>query len=222
MLPGFTARQLLPEHQKQWLSWLAARGVDSGAGYPDIHRPAGTRRERDHQCAAHLFEGRDAGRLPRRRVHPLAVRAGRGAPWFAHISFISPHPPFVVPAPYNTMYDPDDGPDFRRAATKKAEREIHPYVDYELSRSAHRQLRGRRQGQGRRPQRGRVPANPRDLLRHDLRGRRAARPRLGSRQEARRLGRHDRHPDLGSCRDDGRSSHARQRAASSTAATTSR
>ena len=55
------------------------------------------------------------------------------APWFAHISFISPHPPFIVPAPYNTMYDPDDGPAFRRAATKKAERRIHPYVDYQLS-----------------------------------------------------------------------------------------
>ena len=41
VLPGFTARQLLPEHQKQWLSWLAARGVDVGAGYPDIHRPVG-------------------------------------------------------------------------------------------------------------------------------------------------------------------------------------
>ena len=41
VLPGFTARQLLPEHQKQWLSWLAARGVDASAGYPDIHRPVG-------------------------------------------------------------------------------------------------------------------------------------------------------------------------------------
>ena len=41
VLPGFTVRQLLPEHQKPWLSWLAARGVDSSAGHPDIHRPAG-------------------------------------------------------------------------------------------------------------------------------------------------------------------------------------
>src|SRR3954454_2200112 len=39
VLPGFTARQLMPEHQKQWLSWLAARGVDSSAGFPSIHLP---------------------------------------------------------------------------------------------------------------------------------------------------------------------------------------
>ena len=41
VLPGFSVRQLLPEHQKPWLSWLKARGVDSSAGFPDIHRPIG-------------------------------------------------------------------------------------------------------------------------------------------------------------------------------------
>ena len=76
VLPGFTARQLLPEHQKQWLSWLAARGIDASAGSPDIHRAGRPHARQDHQRAARLFEGRDAGRLPRRRIHPLAVRAG--------------------------------------------------------------------------------------------------------------------------------------------------
>src|SRR5690606_27481797 len=36
------------------------------------------------------------------------------------------HPPFVVPAPYNTMYDPAEGPDFARCATKAEEVAIHP------------------------------------------------------------------------------------------------
>jgi arylsulfatase A-like enzyme len=39
VLPGFTARQLLPEHQKQWLSWLRTRGVETRAGFPEIHLP---------------------------------------------------------------------------------------------------------------------------------------------------------------------------------------
>ena len=55
VLPGFTVRQPLPEHQKPWLSWLAARGIDSSAGYPDIHRPVGWRRQDRHQRAAGLF-----------------------------------------------------------------------------------------------------------------------------------------------------------------------
>ncbi len=55
VLPGFTARQKLPEHQKPWLSWLKARGIDSSAGYPDIHKPAGGAARHGHQPAADLF-----------------------------------------------------------------------------------------------------------------------------------------------------------------------
>ncbi|TJW16898.1 MAG: phosphonate monoester hydrolase, partial [Mesorhizobium sp.] len=29
VLPGFSVRQLLPEHQKQWLSWLRTQGIDT-------------------------------------------------------------------------------------------------------------------------------------------------------------------------------------------------
>jgi arylsulfatase A-like enzyme len=34
------------------------------------------------------------------------IEAKEESPWFAHISFFSPHPPFVAPAPYHDMYDP--------------------------------------------------------------------------------------------------------------------
>jgi arylsulfatase A-like enzyme len=32
------------------------------------------------------------------------------AAWFAHLTYIRPHPPFVAPAPYNSMYDPSEIP----------------------------------------------------------------------------------------------------------------
>ena len=35
----------------------------------------------------------------------------QGAPWFVHAAYIRPHPPFVAPEPYNTMYDPAAVPD---------------------------------------------------------------------------------------------------------------
>jgi arylsulfatase A-like enzyme len=131
VLPGFTARQLLPEHQKQWLSWLALRGVDSSAGYPDVHRPVGG--GVDTVTTTPPVYSKDET--------PAAFIAGefirwlgeQDQPWFAHISFLSPHPPFIVPSPYNTMYDPADGPAFRRSASIEAERSIHPYVDHELA-----------------------------------------------------------------------------------------
>src|SRR5690606_17348916 len=53
---------------------------------------------------------------------------------FAHLSFISPHPPFIAPAPYNTMYDPEDGQPFSRLADWQAEAASHPYMDFALAR----------------------------------------------------------------------------------------
>jgi arylsulfatase A-like enzyme len=133
VLPGFTPRQLLPEHQRQWLSWLAARGIASGAGYPDIHRPA----DRSvggitSEPPVYSSDETPAAFLSGEFIRWLSER-DNDAPWFAHISFISPHPPFIVPAPFNTLYDPDDHPTFRRAASRSAERRIHPYVDHQLS-----------------------------------------------------------------------------------------
>jgi arylsulfatase A-like enzyme len=131
VLPGFVARQMLPEHQKPWLSWLTAQGIDSSAGFPDIHRPA---------------SGASAVSLDppiyNRDQTPSAFLAGEfmrwlgeqdaGAPWCAHVSFLSPHPPFIVPEPFNRMYDPASGPAFRRAADLEAEAAIHPYAAWGL------------------------------------------------------------------------------------------
>ena len=135
VLPGFTARCLLPEHQKPWLSWLAARGIDSSAGFPDIHRPTGKAPE--PVTVAPPVYSKDE--TPAAFLTDEFIRwhgEQRGAdPWFAHISYLSPHPPFIVPEPFNTMYDPAEGPDFRRAKGRKAEAAQHPYVAYHLART---------------------------------------------------------------------------------------
>ena len=130
VLPGFSVRQLLPEHQKPWLSWLALRGVDSSAGYPMIHAPAG-RPVDDVTLAPPVYRADET---------PAAFLAGefirwmgeQDEPWFAHLSFLSPHPPFVVPAPWNTLHDPADGPAFARAANHGADAAIHPLVALEI------------------------------------------------------------------------------------------
>lgn len=130
VLPGFTVRQPLPEHQKQWLSWLAARGVDSSAGHPDIHRPA-SGAGKTVTKAPPIYSADET---------PSAFLAGefirwvgeQDAHWFAHLSFISPHPPFIVPEPYNTLYDPADGPAFTRKESWREEGSAHPYLDYAI------------------------------------------------------------------------------------------
>jgi arylsulfatase A-like enzyme len=134
VLPGFTVRQALPEHQKQWLSWLAARGVDSSAGHPDIHRPAkGVGKTVTNAPPIYSAEETPTAFLAGEFVRWLGEQeAERG--WFAHLSFISPHPPFIVPEPYNTLYDPADGPGFQRAESPRREAAAHPFLDYVIGR----------------------------------------------------------------------------------------
>ena len=132
VLPGFSVRQLLPEHHKPWLSWLAARGVDSSAGHPDIHRPVdGVAGKISNAPPAYSSDETPAAFLAGEFIRWLGEQDDA---WFAHISFISPHPPFSVPEPWNAMYDPSDGPAFNRLADWQAEARSHPFTDFVLNR----------------------------------------------------------------------------------------
>ncbi|MBK0328964.1 sulfatase-like hydrolase/transferase [Rhodobacteraceae bacterium F11138] len=64
------------------------------------------------------------------------IEQARG-PWCAHVSYIKPHWPYIVPAPYHDMYGPAQIPEARRS---QAEREDpHPifgaYMDTKVSRA---------------------------------------------------------------------------------------
>jgi arylsulfatase A-like enzyme len=133
LLPGFTARQLLPEHEKQWLSWLRSRGhaeavsrdihIPVGAGAGDISA-AGTSYSKDETQTAFL-----AGEF-------IRWLGEQDSAWFAHVSFLRPHPPFSVPEPYGAMYKPGDGPVFSRGSSAQDEMQAHPYLDYAMPRAS--------------------------------------------------------------------------------------
>lgn len=132
ILPGFSVGQLLPEHQRQWLAWLAAQGIDVSMGSPDIHRPTNGSKVIDTSPPVYSADQTETAFMTD------AFMRWHGAQedgWFAHLSFIRPHPPFAVPAPYNTMYDPNDCGGFARAADPKMEGKIHPFVAAELERT---------------------------------------------------------------------------------------
>jgi arylsulfatase A-like enzyme len=134
VLPGFTVRQLLPEHHKPWLSWLAERGIDSSVGHPDIHRPVGAAgKSVTNGPPAYSADETPAAFLAGEFVRWLGEQ-DKVSPWFAHLSFISPHPPFIVPEPYNTLYDAADGPAFARREGWEREAAAHPFLAYVLGR----------------------------------------------------------------------------------------
>lgn len=109
VLPGFTCRQPLREDDRTWITWLAGRGHDP-ALLADPHAVA--QAPDGGVSLAPPGYGPDETQTAF-LVDKLLEWHGEqdpGAPWFAHVSFLRPHPPFVVPEPYASMFDPADMP----------------------------------------------------------------------------------------------------------------
>ncbi|WP_417770918.1 alkaline phosphatase family protein [Stappia sp.] len=143
ILPGMSVRVRVPEDHAPWLSWLAARGhrlpsppqdiwlpVDGPADPPSA-RPA--RYGKDETETAFLVDEFLRWLDEMESAPPSRAKAG-ARPWFAHLSFIRPHPPFIAPEPYASMYDPGEGPDFLGAATPEEAAALHPFLAYSLDR----------------------------------------------------------------------------------------
>lgn len=56
----------------------------------------------------------------------------RHKPWFLHLGYYRPHPPFIAPEPWNSMYDPKDSPAPVRAASVEQEAAQHPLLEFYL------------------------------------------------------------------------------------------
>ena len=131
VLPGLTTRVKLPEHERPWLSWLGQQGLR----FPDnaaAHLPLGVQPGRiTNAPPVYSAEQTQTAFLTNEFIRWLDEQVGE-RPWFAHLSFIRPHPPFIVPAPYNTMFAPDEVDGFARAEHRVAEAKGHPLMEYFL------------------------------------------------------------------------------------------
>jgi len=132
VLPGFTARVKLTEDEKPWLSWLRRQGLDF-TDRDAAHRPVGVPPGSiSNAPPAYSADQTQTAFLADELIRWLREQDGT-KPWFAHLSLIRPHPPFVVPSPYNTMFSPDAVDGFDRTATAEAEAKLHPLVEFGLA-----------------------------------------------------------------------------------------
>lgn len=60
------------------------------------------------------------------------LKGTEGKPWFLHLGYYRPHPPFIAPEPYNSMYAPEDCPPPIRAESVDAEAAQHPMLEFYL------------------------------------------------------------------------------------------
>jgi arylsulfatase A-like enzyme len=136
LLPGIRAVCRMDGRPKAWTDWLKAQGYDVPE---DIGTAYG------HRASGPEYE--DGAAVPRPLAFPAQVDdtaflAGQAmdymrqatGPFVAHLSFLRPHPPFVAPEPYNSLYDPAGVPGFARRETPDAEGAQHPWLAYQLSR----------------------------------------------------------------------------------------
>ena len=93
VLPGFEPVLDIPDDQGPWLEWLAGLGYDTSPGPGRLLATEDARPEA-HSVGAFLTD-RAIDWLERQRQ-----------PWFAHLSYLRPHPPFCAPGDWSTVYDP--------------------------------------------------------------------------------------------------------------------
>ncbi len=133
VLPGF--RQMLEMHYEegfQWQAHLKAKGYALPRSV--LYRPvAEGRPPRPSDPAAYRAEDSDTAFLTDEALKYLAIRQGAG--WFAHLTYIRPHPPFVAPAPWNRLVDPASLPLPQRLSGIAEEGAVHPVLAAGLRRS---------------------------------------------------------------------------------------
>ena len=129
VLPGL--REMLEMRYLEsypWRAHLVARGYD----VPDYSRfyesvsPDPDRPARPDDPPFYRAEDSDTAFLADKVLEDLAVR--RHQDWFALVTFLRPHPPFVAPAPYNRMYDPARLPLPIGLPTRQEEAAVHPFM----------------------------------------------------------------------------------------------
>ena len=95
ILPGFDEGLYLPEDQSPWLAWLERQGHAVTGDYIHELRLEPTR-PAEHSLSTFLTDG-FLEWLPRQE-----------GGWFAHLSYLRPHPPYAAAGEWSTRYDVAD------------------------------------------------------------------------------------------------------------------
>jgi arylsulfatase A-like enzyme len=126
--PGFREiTEMRFEDPVEWPAYLKSKGYpiqtdDSGAVF-NLEKPVTPAGQAPSVSDPAFYAAKDSDTayLTDRVIDGLELRRTR--PWFAHVAYIRPHPPFIAPAPWNTIVSPGDVP----APTLDAPQ--HPFLE---------------------------------------------------------------------------------------------
>jgi len=130
IMDGFRSVGAFEPNMDGYFGWIAQNGFELPAKREDIWLPEGVdsvpgATDKPSRIPA---EFSDSSFFTERALTFLKGKQDR--PWFLHLGYYRPHPPFVAPAPYHAMYRPEDMPRPVRAASPEAEAAQHPLLDF--------------------------------------------------------------------------------------------
>jgi arylsulfatase A-like enzyme len=132
VLDGFSTELLLTSEPTPWFAHLKSRGYGFRPDPLDVFAPSPGHEHKPRTFAPAKFKAEDSitAFLTNRLLDYIELRRDR--PWFAHAAYISPHPPFIAPAPYHAMYEAAAMATPVRNASLNAEAAQHPLTAHYL------------------------------------------------------------------------------------------
>ena len=117
------------ENRDAYFGWVESQGFKLPPVREDLWLPqGGAGAGATARASAIPKELSDTAWFTERGMSYLQGRGGK--PWFLHLGYYRPHPPFIAPAPYNTMYRPEDMPKPVRASSAAEEGKQNGLLDY--------------------------------------------------------------------------------------------
>ena len=135
LLPGMTPVVRIDADHRPWIEALRHRGYEVEDDPRSLFRPNrdGIDPEQGSTFAPTWYRAEDSSSAFLTDEVIDYISAGDTTPWFVHLSYRSPHPPFIVPEPYNSLYNAADMPLPNRHATPEEEAKQHPWTRFYLS-----------------------------------------------------------------------------------------
>ena len=134
VLPGMAPVVPMDDDYRPWRRHLSRRGYEVPKDTAGLFAPGHDDRAPGQaiSAAASAYPAEDgiAGFLTEKVIEYLSAKGQE--PWFVHLSYLAPHPPFIASAPFNAMYDAGDVPPPVRAPTPEEEARQHPYLAWYL------------------------------------------------------------------------------------------
>jgi len=129
VMAGYVAETDVTEGDPLWVRRLAALGYDLPAHFWDLYAAADVPGAGDHgptwAPTAIPVEHCETTFLTDSAIDLLRAV---DRPFFVHLSYLRPHPPYRAPAPYHDLYDPADVGPFARHSERDAEADLHLFM----------------------------------------------------------------------------------------------